>query len=91
MSQKNETAVLFLAFLITVGLVGGGAWLLKDNIWPQKSQDGGNVLQPNNKLITDRISFGEKTLSPIVGLKQKLSPNIAQTRYISGKYVTIMG
>jgi branched-chain amino acid transport system substrate-binding protein len=65
MSQKNETAVLFLAFLITVGLVGGGAWLLKDNIWPQKSQDGGNVLQPNNKLITDRISFGEKTLSPI--------------------------
>ncbi|MCP6757387.1 MAG: ABC transporter substrate-binding protein [Fischerella sp. CENA71] len=65
MSQKNETAVLFLALLITVGLVGGGAWLLKDNIWPQKSQNDGNLLQLNKKLVTDRISFGEKTLSPI--------------------------
>ncbi|TBR58084.1 receptor ligand binding family protein [Westiellopsis prolifica IICB1] len=65
MSQKNETAVLFLALLITVGLVGGGAWLLKDNIWPQKPQSDGNTLQPNKKLVTNRISFGEKTLSPI--------------------------
>ncbi|PMB23423.1 ABC transporter substrate-binding protein, partial [Fischerella thermalis] len=65
MSQKNETAVLFLALLITVGLVGGGAWFLKENIWPQNSQEGGNSIQPKNKLITDRISFGEKTLSSI--------------------------
>jgi branched-chain amino acid transport system substrate-binding protein len=65
MSQKNETAVLFLALLITVGLVGGGAWFLKENIWPQNSQEGGNSIQPNNKLITDRISFGEKILSAI--------------------------
>lgn len=27
----------------------------------------------------------------LMGLKQKLSPNVAQTRYISGKYVTSMG
>lgn len=31
MSQKNETAVLVLAFLITAGLLGGGFW------WLQKS------------------------------------------------------
>lgn len=28
MSQKNETAVLVLAFLITIGIVGGGLWWL---------------------------------------------------------------
>lgn len=52
MSQKNETAVLFLALLITVGLVGGGSWFLKENIWLQNSQEGGNSIQPKNKLIT---------------------------------------
>ncbi|MCX7596642.1 MAG: ABC transporter substrate-binding protein, partial [Fischerella sp.] len=58
MSQKNETAVLALALLITLGLVGGGAWLLKDKIWSQNSQDAGS------QRISDRISFGEKILTP---------------------------
>lgn len=64
MSQKNETAVLVLTLLITLGLVGGGAWLLKDKIWPQNSQDAGSLLPSSNQRISDRISFGEKFLTP---------------------------
>lgn len=65
MSQKNETAVLVLALLLTVGIVGGGAW------WFANQNSGGNlnILTPDGKndsnlSIQERISFGEKTLIP---------------------------
>ncbi|WP_235182317.1 hypothetical protein [Fischerella thermalis] len=32
--------------------MGGGPWFLKENIWLQNSQEGGNSIQPKNKLIT---------------------------------------
>ncbi|MDM9380571.1 ABC transporter substrate-binding protein [Chlorogloeopsis sp. ULAP01] len=63
MSQKNETAVLALSVLITLGLVGGGFWWLKDKILPQSSP-GNNLLQSSNQAISERISFGEKFLTP---------------------------
>ena len=69
MSQpKNETLVLVLALLITLGLVGSGVWWFTntgvkvDNlITPNKENP---VSTPTEQSIQDRISFGEKTLIP---------------------------
>lgn len=62
MSQKNETAVLALALLLTVGIIGGGAWWFIN----QNFRDKINIAAPNdqndNKSIQERISFGEKIL-----------------------------
>jgi phosphate transport system substrate-binding protein len=55
MSQKNETATLIFAFLITAGLVGGGFWW-----FTQRSQtDLGKLFQPGSNPAsspTDPIS-----------------------------------
>ncbi|MFN6463277.1 MAG: ABC transporter substrate-binding protein [Nostoc sp. DedVER02] len=64
MSQKNETAVLALALLLTVGIVGGGAWLFTNS-----GVKIGNTVIPgseagNNPSLQDRISFGDKSLTP---------------------------
>ncbi len=62
MSQKNETTVLVLALLITLGVVGGGLWLFKDNIISQNQPNPNSQSNNNQQSIKDRISFGEKTL-----------------------------
>ncbi|MDP5339267.1 MAG: ABC transporter substrate-binding protein, partial [Nodularia sp. (in: cyanobacteria)] len=59
----NETTVLLLSLLVTLGLVGTGIWLFKDRIFPQ-NQSGNNLQTTDNQSIADRISFGEKTLTP---------------------------
>lgn len=65
--QKNETVVLVLAFLITLGLVGGGVWWFINSgfkpdasITPDSEISGSTTTQP----LQDRISLGEKTLIP---------------------------
>ncbi|MDB9320440.1 ABC transporter substrate-binding protein [Nodularia spumigena CS-591/04] len=68
MSHKNETKVLLLSLLVTLGLVGGGLWLFKEQIFPQ-NQSGNNLPSTDNQSISERISFGEKNL--IIG---ELSP-----------------
>lgn len=62
MSQpKNETLVLVLALLLTLGLVGSGVWWFAN-------RDGGalnkgfDLTTPTNQSLQDRISFGEKNL-----------------------------
>ncbi|MEH2197027.1 ABC transporter substrate-binding protein [Nostoc sp.] len=65
MSQKNETKILALALLLTVGIVGGGAWWFTNGFGAKI----GNTIVPgseagNNLSLQDRISFGEKTLTP---------------------------
>ncbi len=62
MSHKNETKVLLLSLLVTLGLVGGGLWFFKDQIFPQ-NQSANNLPTTDNRSIADRISFGEKTLT----------------------------
>jgi len=62
MSQKNETTVLVLAVLITLGVVGVGLWLFKDNIISQNQSNNNSQSKNNQESIKDRISFGEKTL-----------------------------
>ncbi|MBD2499074.1 ABC transporter substrate-binding protein [Anabaena azotica] len=65
MSQKNETTVLVISLLLTVGIVGGIAWWffgqagrIKDDIFPPPSAPA------NQQEIKARLSFGEKTLIP---------------------------
>ncbi|MEH2179756.1 ABC transporter substrate-binding protein [Nostoc sp.] len=64
MSQKNETAILALALLLTVGIVGGSFWWFSNN----GVKIGNNIIpnqEPgNNSSLQDRISFGEKFFTP---------------------------
>jgi branched-chain amino acid transport system substrate-binding protein len=61
MSHKKETTVLVVSLLLTLGLVGGGFWLFKDQILPQ-NQSGRSLIRRGDQSIADRISFGEKIL-----------------------------
>ncbi|MEH2013032.1 MAG: ABC transporter substrate-binding protein [Nostoc sp.] len=65
MSQKNETTILALALLLTVGIVGGGLWWFTngsgfkiDNTIISNQETG------SNPSLENRISFGENTLTP---------------------------
>lgn len=70
MSQKNETTILVLALLITLGLVCGGVWWFTNRsgvkvgnlLTPNEENPGATI--PTNQSVQDRISFGEKTLIP---------------------------
>jgi branched-chain amino acid transport system substrate-binding protein len=62
MSSKKETTVLVISLLVTLGLVGTGLWLFQNRIFPQ-NQSSNNLIN-GNQSIADRISFGEKTLTP---------------------------
>ncbi len=63
MSQRKETTVLILALLVTLGLVGGGIFWLKDKIFPSDEQISQTPAksQPSN---LQPISFGSNTLVP---------------------------
>ncbi|MDJ0618026.1 MAG: ABC transporter substrate-binding protein [Calothrix sp. MO_192.B10] len=63
MSQRKDTTVLILALLITLGLVGGGIFWLKDQIFPSDER----ISQPSSttsKSSSQSISFGNTTLVP---------------------------
>ena len=65
MSPKNETTILALALLLTVGIVGGGVWWFTNG----SGFKIGNTIISNqetgsNPSLENRISFGEKTLTP---------------------------
>jgi len=63
--QKNETTVLVLAFLLTLGLVGGAVWWLQSSGFqlsaPTTSPNQDNAASQS---LQNRMSFGEKTLIP---------------------------
>ena len=63
MSQKNETTVLIISLLLTLGIVGGIAWWF----FGQPAGIKVNVFTPpsapaDQPVIKERISFGEKSL-----------------------------
>ncbi|MEH1893326.1 MAG: ABC transporter substrate-binding protein [Nostoc sp.] len=65
MSQKNENTILALALLLTIGIVGGGVWWFTNG----SGFKIGNAIISNqetgsNPSLENRISFGEKTLTP---------------------------
>ncbi|MFN6496755.1 MAG: ABC transporter substrate-binding protein [Nostoc sp. DedQUE01] len=65
MSQKNETAVLVLALLLTVGIVAAGVWWFTRNAVNISNTITQKPSEPGKNLpLEDRISFGEKTLTP---------------------------
>ncbi|MFN6517895.1 MAG: ABC transporter substrate-binding protein [Nostoc sp. CreGUA01] len=65
MSQKNETAVLVLALLLTVGIVATGVWwFTKDGVKITNTISEKPPEPAKNLSLEDRISFGEKILTP---------------------------
>ncbi len=67
MSQKNETVVLLLSFLVTVALVAAGLWWFTNrsgsNLGSVAEQKGTpNQESAANQSVTQRISTGEKFL-----------------------------
>lgn len=62
--QKKETLVLALTLLITLGLLGIGAWWFFGR--PGVKLNGENAVTENigNLAVKDRISFGERSLIP---------------------------
>ncbi|MBN4004811.1 hypothetical protein [Nostoc sp. LPT] len=64
MSQKNETTILALALLLTVGIVGGGFWWFTNNGVKIGNTNIQNQQPGNNSSLQDRISFGEKSFTP---------------------------
>ncbi|BDI19127.1 hypothetical protein ANSO36C_49290 [Nostoc cf. commune SO-36] len=64
MSQKNETTILALALLLTVGIVGGGFWWFTKNGVKLGNTSISNQEAGGNSSLQDRISFGEKSFTP---------------------------
>ncbi|MEB3181518.1 MAG: ABC transporter substrate-binding protein [Nostocaceae cyanobacterium] len=69
MSKKNETTILVLALLLTLGLVGGGYLLFGNKLRnlnsPNQEQSSNNKINSSkNKTLEQRISLGEKILIP---------------------------
>jgi branched-chain amino acid transport system substrate-binding protein len=63
MSQKNETLVLVVSFVLTATLLGVTGWWLKNNFL--SNPNNSNINQPNKNLNTnlnELISFGNKLL-----------------------------
>jgi phosphate transport system substrate-binding protein len=57
MSQKNETLSLFLAAVITIGLIFGGLWFLMER-WAQLNRTVPN--QSSNSKPTNPLAFGSQ-------------------------------
>lgn len=71
MSQKKETTVLLLALLITLALVGIGAWVVKNFLGAQDPIPEQTIVEPSpTQSITQQITFGEKSLFPQNPAKQ---------------------
>lgn len=78
MSRKNETPVLVLSLLITLGLIGGVAWWFTRGLF-----SGQNGAQSNSSLnsqtgngqasFTDRSSTGTRVLNPQSAAAEKLA------------------
>ncbi|MGF2036669.1 MAG: ABC transporter substrate-binding protein [Nostoc sp. CmiVER01] len=63
MSQKNETKILALTLLLTVGIVGGSIWWFTNNGVKFSNSITQNPETDSNPSLQDRISFGEKSLT----------------------------
>jgi branched-chain amino acid transport system substrate-binding protein len=62
--QKKETLVLVLTLLITLGVLGIGAWWFSTRSGLKLSATNNSTEKFGDFTLKDRISFGEKTLIP---------------------------
>ncbi len=93
MSQKNETAVLVLSLLITIGLAGTGIWWLtsRGGITPEASSPQNQTFSKSptgnspqsEQAIQQRLSAGKKLLIPDGATTTKQA---AIQAYASGNY-----
>lgn len=60
--QKKDTLVLVLTLLITLGLLGIGAWLFSNRSGLKIPQTNNSTYSRGDRSVKDRITFGEKTL-----------------------------
>ena len=89
MSQKNETAVLVLSLLITLGLAGGGIWWLTNRTGTNigglspENQALSNKSPQSQQSIEQRLSAGNKLLipGPATAKKQEAVGAIASGNY----------
>ena len=88
MSQKNETAVLILSLLITIGLAGTGIWWLTNRsvINPggvSPEQTFSNKSPQSEQSMEQRLSAGKKLLipGPATAKKQEAVQAIASGNY----------
>lgn len=90
MSQRNETTILLLTLIATIGLVAGGVWLFTKGIQPPPpGSTDSTTPSPSQPVVQDNISFGEEILvtkevsnnPPFVDLKQKGVTAIAGKNY----------
>jgi branched-chain amino acid transport system substrate-binding protein len=67
MSQKNETAVLVLSLLITIGLAGGGIWWLTN-------RSGTNIggVSPENQALSNKSPQSEQSIQERFSAGKKL-------------------
>lgn len=83
MSQKNETPVLVLSLLITLTLLGAGAWWFIANLMPSRLNPGvtggtsSTAIAPSSETanpqisVQERLSLGERSLVPGAVSSQK--------------------
>ncbi|MCW6050792.1 ABC transporter substrate-binding protein [Microcoleus sp. A2-C5] len=93
MSQKNETAVLALSLLITIGLAGTGIWWLtsRGGITPEASSPQNPTVSKSptenspqsEQAIQQRLSAGKKLL---ISDKATTNKQAAVQAYASGNY-----
>lgn len=86
MTRKNETIVLILALFIALGLLGIGAWLVRNFVLPENPVSptaSTTPVKPTLPAISEQISFGEKTLMPgkVLPAKQAGLEAIAQGKW----------
>jgi len=67
MSQKNETAVLILSLLITLGLVGAGIWWLTN-----RSGTNFKGLSPDNQALSNKSPQSEQSIEQRLSAGNKL-------------------
>ena len=83
MTQKKDTLVLLLSLGITAGIVGTGVWWFSSN---QKTPIGGGSVTNSvtNSDLTQRLSYGEKSLIPSMMNPEK---QLGISAFATGNYV----
>jgi len=79
MAKKKDTLALLLALGITAGIVGTGAWWFSSS---QKSPSGSGSV--TNSDLSQRLSYGEKSLIPTVMNPEK---QLGISAFATGNFV----
>lgn len=85
MSQKNETPVLLLSLLITLGLIGGGVWWFTNNETnkvsnTEDSSQGKSISSTSGDITKETASLNQNTFGNAkISLGEKILTNLDDT------------